>query len=145
MSTERICASNISSAIEDNLRAILTIAGANGATTVRALADHLAISCPSVSQMVRRLVSLELVCHDRYGTVALTTSGAEVAEHLHRRYQLIESYLVVTLGYCPTNVAVEADRIEHAVSPQLLARIAERLASSAMFESAGESHSASPA
>ena len=138
MSSERVCAGNVSSAIEDYLRAMLTLAGANGTTTVRALAEKRAISCPSVSQMVRRLISLDLVRHDHYGSIALTASGAEAAERLHRRYQLMESYLVVTLGYSPTAVAVEVDRIEHAVSPRLLERMAERLATSAIPDGIGD-------
>lgn len=118
------CHSILTPAIEDYLRAILTLVGADGTTTVCAIADRLAVSRASVSQMLGRLVSLELVSHDRYGSVGLTLAGTASASDVLRRYRLIESYLVTALGYPPEMGAAEADQIEHAVSGQLAERLA---------------------
>lgn len=115
-------------ATEDYLRAILTLAGADGTTTICAIADRLAVSRASVSQMVRRLVSLDLVRHDHYGSVGLTLEGTASASDVLRRYTLIESYLVTVLGYAPELGAAEADRIEHAMSERLQRRIEAQLA-----------------
>ena len=120
---------SLSPACEDYLRAILTLAGEGGATTVCALAERLAVARPSASQMVRRLAELEFVDHDPYGAVRLSATGLAHARDILRRYELIESYLVTTLGYDPTTVATEADRIEHALSERLTARIAAQLKS----------------
>jgi DtxR family transcriptional regulator, Mn-dependent transcriptional regulator len=116
-------AGQLTPAIEDYLRAILTLVGADDATTICAIADRLAVSRASVSQMVRRLVSLDLVSHDRYGSVGLTLAGTASASDVLRRYRLIESYLVTALGYPPEMGAAEADQIEHAMSDQLSERL----------------------
>ncbi len=116
-----------STAIEDYLRAILTLTGEDGQTTVCAVAERLTVARASASQMVRRLVNLDLVHHDPYGVVGLTASGHAVAGEILRRYRLIESYLVTTLGYHPDDVAGDADRIEHAMSADLTERLAALL------------------
>jgi DtxR family Mn-dependent transcriptional regulator len=113
-----------STAIEDYLRAILTLAGEDGQTTVCAVAEQLDVARASSSQMVRRLVNLDLVHHDPYGGVGLTSTGQAAAGEILRRYRLIESYLVTTLGYHPDDVARDADRIEHAMSADLTDRLA---------------------
>ena len=124
MSRPSVSPSHLTPALEDYLRAILTLVGAEGTTTICAIADRLAVSRASVSQMVRRLVSLDLVSHDHYGSVGLTLEGTASASDVLRRYTLIESYLVTALGYPPEMGAAEADRIEHAMSDQLAQRLA---------------------
>lgn len=129
MSRPSANADRLSAATEDYLRAILTLAGEDGVTTVCALADRRAVARASASQMVRRLVSLGLVSHDHYGAVGLTDSGLATAGGIMRRYKLIESYLVATLGYDRDNVAGDADRIEHAMSAHFTERLADVLSS----------------
>ena len=129
MSRPSATVAGLSAATEDYLRAILTLAGEDGmtTTTVCALADRLAVGRASASQMVRRLADLGLVSHDHYGAVGLTAAGLANAGNILRRYLLLESYLVATLGYDPDTVASEADRIEHAMSPHLTERLADVL------------------
>jgi DtxR family Mn-dependent transcriptional regulator len=122
--TRTCTSSSLTPAIEDYLRAILTLARADGSTTICAIADRLSVSRASVSQMVRRLVNLDLVSHDHYGSVGLTLEGMSSASDVLRRYTLIESYLVTALGYPLEMGAAEADRIEHAMSHQLAERLA---------------------
>ena len=122
----RPCIGNrhLTAATEDYLRAILCLSNEDGTTTVCALAGRLGVSRASVSQMVRRLISFDLVIHDHYGSVGLTLDGMSSAEDVLRRYTLIELYLVTILGYAPEMGAAEADRIEHAMSDRFAERIA---------------------
>ena len=136
-STAANCHSNLTPATEDYLRAILSLVESDGTTTVCAIADRLAVSRASVSQMVRRLVSLDLVRHDHYGLVGLTLEGTASATDVMRRFTLIESYLVKVLGYAPEMSAAEANRIEHAMSDQLTERLAVLLGATVATDAAG--------
>jgi DtxR family Mn-dependent transcriptional regulator len=131
------CHSTLTPATEDYLRAILALVGADGMTTICAIADRLAVSRASVSQMVRRLVSLDLVRHDHYGLVGLTQEGLASASDVLRRFTLIESYLVNVLDYAPEMGAAEAHRIEHAMSDQLTERLAVLLGAPVATDAAG--------
>jgi DtxR family Mn-dependent transcriptional regulator len=131
------CHSNLTPATEDYLRAILALVESDGTTSICAIADRLAVSRASVSQMVRRLVALDLVRHDHYGAVGLTPEGQASASVVLRRYSLIESYLVTVLGYAPEMGAAEAHRIEHAMSDQLTERLAVLLGAPVATDAVG--------
>lgn len=120
----------LSTATEDYLRAILTLGGEDGVTTVCALAERLAVSRASASQMVRRLCDLGLVRHDPYREVVLTDAGIMAAEDTVQRFQLLKEYLITVLGYAEADASHEADQIEHALSERLKASIAAQLRSS---------------
>ena len=113
--------------VEDYLKAIyrLTLKGAPANTSEIAL--HLGLSAPSVSGMVKRLSEQGLLAHVPYKGVELTVEGRRVALRMLRRHRLIEAYLVAFLGYTWDNVHDEAERLEHAVSDTLIARMASAL------------------
>jgi len=117
-----------SAAVEDYLKVIYAFEEREGGkiTTTR-LAERLGVSASSVSGMVRKLSALDLLEHPRYGTIEFTETGRQVALGVVRRHRLIEQYLVTELGYGWDEVHDEAEVLEHAVSDQLLERIAERL------------------
>jgi DtxR family Mn-dependent transcriptional regulator len=55
--------------------------------------------------------------------VRLTAAGEKLASRVLRRHRLIELFLVKVLGMNWTDVHDEAERLEHAVSEQLVDRI----------------------
>ncbi len=116
-----------STQVEDYLKGVYSLAERGGAVTTTALAERLGVSTSSCSGMIRKLADLGLVTHARYGTIELTADGLGVALEMVRRHRLVELYLVQALGYSWDEVHDEAEVLEHAVSPRLLDRIAERL------------------
>jgi DtxR family Mn-dependent transcriptional regulator len=110
--------------VEDYLKAIYDLSRASGATGTSEVATRLTVASASVSAMVRRLVSQRLVSHQRYGSLRLTKKGRSVALQLVRRHRVIEAYLVTALGYAWDEVHSEAERLEHAASPELINRMA---------------------
>jgi DtxR family Mn-dependent transcriptional regulator len=92
-----------------------------------ALAQALGIAAASVSGMLQRLARQGLVKTERYRGTRLTTAGRAAALQLIRRHRVIESYLVTRLGYDWDDVHDEAERLEHAVSPDLIDRMARDL------------------
>jgi DtxR family Mn-dependent transcriptional regulator len=110
--------------VEDYLKAIFELSRASGSAVTSEVASRLHVASASVSAMVRRLTGQGLVSHERYGALRLTKKGRTVALQLVRRHRVIEAYLVTALGYPWDEVHSEAERLEHAASPELINRMA---------------------
>jgi DtxR family transcriptional regulator, Mn-dependent transcriptional regulator len=91
------------------------------------LAAVLGVTAGTATTMVRKLAVDRLVKYERYGGVRLTAKGTSIAVDVLRRHRLIETFLVQTLGFDWSEVHEEAERLEHAVSPKLLARLEDFL------------------
>ena len=113
-----------STSVEDYLKAIYELSRESGAAATTEVAARLAVAPASVSAMMRRLTGQGLVSHERYGALRLTKKGRTVALQLVRRHRVIEAYLVTALGYAWDEVHAEAERLEHASSPELINRMA---------------------
>jgi DtxR family Mn-dependent transcriptional regulator len=113
----------LSSSIQHYLREIYNLHHEHGRVSVGELARKLDVSNASASAMVKKLDALDLARHERYGGVALTDAGERVALEIIRHHRLLELYLAETLGVAVDDVHDEADRLEHALSEELEARI----------------------
>ena len=116
-----------STAIEDYLRAIIDLESRDGRATTSGVAQRLGVRAPSVSAMAKRLEALGLVERSPYRGVTLTETGRKAALEMLRHHRLLERYLVETLGIPLHQAHDEADRLEHALSEELEARIDEAL------------------
>jgi DtxR family Mn-dependent transcriptional regulator len=110
--------------VEDYLKAIYTIGKGTGAAATNDIAQRLALAPASVSGMVRRLADQGLLAYERYHGVKLTETGRRAALRTLRRHRVIEAYLAQALGYPWDRVHAEAERLEHAVSDELVDRMA---------------------
>lgn len=91
--------------------------------TPSALAQRSGMRRSTVSDALKRLGERGLVEHAPYGAVTLTDAGRAEAVRLVRRHRILETYLVEALGYGWDEVHDEADRLEHAASDELVARM----------------------
>lgn len=112
---------------EDYLKAIYHLTESGESATTTRIAEQLSIAAPSVSGMIKRLAEQGLLEHEPYRGVTLTTTGRREALRMLRRHRLIETYLVQKLGYTWDTVHDEAERLEHAVSDDLVNRMAAAL------------------
>jgi DtxR family Mn-dependent transcriptional regulator len=112
---------------EDYLKAIYELEQRGAAAGTNDIAARLRIAPASVTGMVQRLARLGLVESERYKGTRLTDAGRMAALQLIRRHRIIESYLVQRLGFGWEDVHEEAERLEHAASDQLIARMAEAI------------------
>jgi DtxR family Mn-dependent transcriptional regulator len=110
--------------VEDYLKAIYTIGKGTGAAATNEIAQRLAVAPASVSGMVRRLADQGLLAYERYHGVKLTETGRRAALRTLRRHRVIEAYLAQALDYPWDRVHVEAERLEHAASDELVDRMA---------------------
>lgn len=113
----------VTPAMEDYLKVAYTLEQEGGPITTLRLADALALSGPSVTNMIKRLNDLKLVVHNPYHGISLTSSGRGVALEVIRHHRLLELYLSRALGYEWDEVHQEAERLEHHVSEELERRM----------------------
>lgn len=118
---------SLSDAIQDYLRAAYRLSDGEARVTTTALARSMGVSAASASAMVKKLAVLGLVEHAPYRGISLTDDGTRVAIEVIRHHRLLELYLAETLGLAVSEVHAEADRLEHALSEELEARIDEAL------------------
>ncbi len=112
--------------IEEYLESIYKLQQDGHPVSTSRLAEHLKLSAPSVSEMVKKLASKNLVTHSEKG-VCLTEEGKSIAKKVIRRHRLSERLLTDILGFRWDEVHDEACRLEHAISPEMEDRIAESL------------------
>ena len=115
--------------IQDYLKAIYNLTESDGYASTNALAARLGIAPASVTGMVQKLATSTppLVLYRKHQGVTLTPEGERAALEVIRHHRLIETYLVTMLGYSWDNVHEEAERLEHVISEDFEARIAEAL------------------
>ena len=92
-----------------------------------ALAERLGLTAGSVSAMLRKLAELGLLRLMPYHGVVLTEEGRRLALEVMRHHRLIELFLADQLGMPWDRVHQEAEVLEHWLSEDLEAAIAEKL------------------
>jgi len=117
----------LSQTAEDYLKAIYKLQVEQGKATTSALAERVGVSAPSATAMLKKLAAMGLVEHEPYRGVLLTSAGEKAAIEVIRHHRLLEQYLSETLGMPIDELHAEADRLEHALSEELEARIDESL------------------
>jgi DtxR family transcriptional regulator, Mn-dependent transcriptional regulator len=110
-------------AVQDYLKAIFGLEAAGERVTTSALASRMGVSAPSATAMTKRLAELGLVERAPYRGVELTEEGRRCALEVLRHHRLLEAYLADRLGLSIDQVHAEADRLEHALSEELEAKI----------------------
>ena len=121
--TEAVPQEPLTEAIQHYLREIYKLGQTEPRVSVTALARAQEVSPASASAMVKKLAALGLAEHAPYRGVSLTPAGERVALEVIRHHRLLELYLAETLGVDVEDVHEEADRLEHAISEELEARI----------------------
>lgn len=112
--------------IEEYLESIYKLQQIQHPVSTSRLAEHLKLSPPSVSEMIKKLGSKGLINHIGKG-VCLTEKGNRIAKKVVRRHRLSERLLTDILGFKWDEVHEEACRLEHAISPEMEERIEKSL------------------
>jgi DtxR family Mn-dependent transcriptional regulator len=96
------------------------------ATTGR-IATSLGVSPGTVTSMLKTLDELGFATYTPYEGARLTEEGHRLALRVFRRHRLLECFLAKSLGLDWDKVHDDAERMEHAVSDELIERIDEYL------------------
>ncbi len=114
---------NLTSNMEDYLKAIMTLQEEQKVARVRDIARQLKVKMPSVTGAVRNLAEKGLVNYERYSFVTLTEKGRKIAGEIISRHQILYEFLTRVLLVDMEIAELDACRIEHVVSPQTMAKL----------------------
>lgn len=90
-----------------------------------ALADALDVSPPAVNRMITKLKEAELLEHEPYQGIRLTSSGCREALKELRRHRIAEAFLVQVMGFAWHEVHAEADQLSKGMNETLTERMAQ--------------------
>jgi DtxR family Mn-dependent transcriptional regulator len=116
-----------SRAVQDYLKAIHSLGGAERTVSPVDIADRLQVRAPSVTGMLKRLAESGWIDYEPRCGASLTPLGITEARRVIRRHRLIELFLTRVLGLDWSEVDAEAEALEHAISPRLEQAIAAHL------------------
>jgi Mn-dependent DtxR family transcriptional regulator len=107
---------------EDYLERIQELLDRKGYARVSDIADELNLTPSTVSNMVRRLASQDLIEFENYRGLRLTTKGRAVAHRIQARHAILTEFLQA-LGVNPADVGQDVEGIEHHISRSTLEAI----------------------
>ncbi|MEX2639949.1 MAG: metal-dependent transcriptional regulator [Balneolales bacterium] len=119
--------SKLSESQEDYLKNIYKLGESGEAVPTVALSEELCVKPASVTNMLKKLAEMKLLEHQPYKGVRLTRAGEKIALEILRHHRLLELYLAEVHGYGWEEVHDEAERLEHVISENFEAKIAEML------------------
>lgn len=114
----------ITASMEDYVEAIFVILSEKQAVRAKDIADRMEVKRPSVTTALQSLVRQGLVNHSPYDVITLTEKGRTVAREVVRRHQALKEFLVGILGVADAEADRMACGLEHAVSRDVINRIA---------------------
>jgi len=112
--------------LEDALKHVYTCQAVGRPCNAAVVADHLGVSEGRADSLLERLQASGLV-HAGVSGVRLTAAGRESALHLVRAHRLWERYLADRTGLPAGEWHAEAERMEHALTPDEADELSSRL------------------
>lgn len=110
--------------MEMYLKTILRLEHDHPTVRVKAIAESLGVTMPSVSEALRALRGRGLVDHSSYGGVKLTEEGRRLAASVNERFELLRTFFSKLLRLDEETADREACEIEHVVGEDTLGRLA---------------------
>ncbi len=112
--------------VENYLETILMLNNKNGYVRSIDIAHELSFSKPSVSVAMKNLREKGYISTDENGNITLTKQGAEIAESVYERHQIIANALMA-LGVDEKTAFEDSCKIEHILSKNSYDKIKEHL------------------
>jgi DtxR family transcriptional regulator, iron-dependent repressor len=113
---------------EDYLKAIWEMLEEGQVAISARLAEELDVTPPAVTAALKRMARDGHVKVHRGGRIILTARGRRFAHRLMIRHQLAEILLTEVIGLPWSKSHAEAERMEHAISPEVEALLIKRFA-----------------
>ncbi len=110
---------------EDYIRTIFVLSEDSDDKAVRQIdiAKKLNLNKASVSEMVKKLMLQGYVNSERYSKLSLTKKGFIFGKEIIRKHRIMEVFLVEVLGLDKDKAHIEAHKIEHCISAEIIERL----------------------
>ena len=112
---------------ENYLKIIYKMEEKGQSVTVTSLSQYFSVSKSTVSNMIKKLVVMELIDSQPYKPILLTSMGREKASEIIHKHRLIELYLVEKMNFDLDEVHEIAEEVEHIKNIKFFKRIQEIL------------------
>ena len=112
---------------EDYVEAIADLTAAQGEACVVDLSRRLGVTHVTVNRTLARLQREGYVSVQPYRAIFLTPAGGKLAKECRRRHDIVVAFLR-SLGISEKAAEIDAEGIEHHVSPETLAALAKHTA-----------------
>ncbi len=109
--------------MEDYIEAIAFLKEKNQVARVKDISSALNVKASSVTAALANLSKNNLVIHERYGYVQLTSEGERLAAIVSKKYQILIDFLTKILGINPEIASEDACKMEHSISPQTFEKL----------------------
>ncbi len=108
----------LSSNMEDYLEVINILDREKGFTRVKDISRLMNVKNPSVTGALSKLENNNLVKHEKYGYVELTTEGRVIARNIQKKHKIFQRFLTMVLNINPVTAEKDSCQFEHAISPE---------------------------
>ena len=108
---------------EDYLRVLLSLASTMQHVRSVDVARAMDFSLPTVSRTMKELNAAGYIVKLGDGTIRLTEKGLRIAQKLKDRNDLVKRFLINVLHVDKSTAAVDACRIEHAISNETVDKL----------------------
>jgi DtxR family Mn-dependent transcriptional regulator len=113
---------------ENYLKAIYRLSdGGLKAVLTNEIAESMSTKAASVTDMIKRLSSKNLISYEKYYGARITRQGKSQALSVIRKHRLWETFLVEKLNFSWDEVHDVAEQLEHIQSPLLIEKLDEFL------------------
>jgi DtxR family Mn-dependent transcriptional regulator len=113
----------VSPKMENYLTAIYHLCEQEDVARVKSIAERLKVTNASVVGALKNLKSKGLVQQEHYGYIRLTEQGERIASSVIHRHEVLTHFFQGVLELDSETAALDACKIEHAVSPETVRRI----------------------
>ena len=111
---------------EDYVEAVAEIITERENCRLIVLAEYFAVSHVTANRIVARLQKEGLLFTEPYQPIELTAKGKRLAVRCRQRHEIVYRFLL-SIGIDETTAAIDAEGMEHHVSPKTLRRFEELL------------------
>jgi len=118
----------LTTSMEDYLETMLQLFQEKKGIRVSDIAARMEVSKPSVTSALQVLAKLELVNHDPYEVISLTEKGECMARGILRRHEILRRFLRDFLTLSEPDAEATACGMEHAVSAEVVEKLAALMA-----------------
>ncbi len=105
----------LSESLEDYLETILELQTTNTVARSKDIAEKMNIKRGSVTGMLKKLASNDLINYEPYGYVTLTPKGAKIAREIEKRHSIFKDFLFRMVGVDEKRAEETACHMEHAM------------------------------